>query len=349
LITFAPLILDMKFSIPNEVKIALLAIAAIVALVFGYNYLKGRGSFGSNRTFFAKYDNAQGLTEGSFVQLHGVTIGTVRKISLSPNVLVEFNISDKTINVPSDSKMVVLSDGLIGAKILGLTPGVSSTFLKEKDTLQSYSEIGMLDKLQADAGPILKNVDGVITKADGVMLKADGAITTIDNTVANVNSLLDANTKANLQSSIAGLNRSVQDFNQLSSTLAQQRQKIANTIAALETFANNLNKNNAMINSTLANVEGATKKLGEADLAGTINNLKTTLAQLDGTMGKINNNQGTLGMLINDKKLYNDMQGSLHSLDALLADLKARPGRYISFSVFGKKNKSDEPAPVVPQ
>jgi phospholipid/cholesterol/gamma-HCH transport system substrate-binding protein len=332
----------MKLSIPNEVKIALLAIASIVALVFGYNYLKGRGSFGSNRTFFAKYDNAQGLTEGSFVQLHGVTIGTVRRISLSPQVLVEFNISDKTINVPSDSKVIVLSDGLIGAKILGLTPGASTTFLKENDTLQTYKEIGMLDKLQADAGPILKNVDGVV-------LKADGAITTIDNTVANINSLLDANTKANLQSSIACLNRSVQDFNALSSSLAQQRQKIANTISALETFANNLNKNNGAINGALANVESVAKNLKDADISGTINNLKHTLSELDGTIGKINSNQGTMGMLINDKKLYNDMQGSLHSLDALLADLKARPGRYISFSVFGKKNKYDEVAPVAPQ
>ena len=336
----------MKFKIPNEIRVALLGIAALVALIFGYNYLKGRGSFGSNRTFFATYNNAQGLTEGSFVQMHGVTIGTVRKISLDPKdpskVLVEFNISDKTISVPSDSKVAVLSDGLISAKILGLLPGASTTLLKENDYVQTYKEVGMLDKLQSDAGPLLKNVDGAV-------LKADGAITTIDNTVSNINSLIDANTKANLQSAIAGLNRSTQDFNELSSSLAKQKEKIASTISSLEAFAANLNKNNAAINGTLANVQTTTKKLSDADINGTVNNLKNTLSDLNNTISKINSNQGTMGMLMNDKKLYNDLQGSLHSLDALLADLKARPGRYINFSVFGKKQKYNEPAPTTPQ
>jgi phospholipid/cholesterol/gamma-HCH transport system substrate-binding protein len=333
----------MKLRIPNEIRVALLGIAALVAFIFGFNYLKGRGTFGNNRTYYANYDNASGLTEGSFVQVNGVTIGTVKKISLHLNrVLVEFNITDKTINIPSDSKVAVLSDGLISAKILGLIPGSSATYLKENDSVLTYKNEGMMDKLQADAAPMLKNVNGVV-------MKADGAIATIDNTVANINSLLDANTKANLQSSIAGLNRSVQDFNELSNSLAMQKQKIANTISALETFANNLNKNNAAINGTMANVQATTKKLSDADINGVVDNLKKTLGQFDATINKINSNQGTMGMLINDKKLYNDLQGSLHSLDALLADLKARPGRYISFSVFGKKQKYDEPAPTVPQ
>jgi phospholipid/cholesterol/gamma-HCH transport system substrate-binding protein len=332
----------MGIKIPNEIRVAILGIAALVALVFGYNYLKGRGSFGSNRTFYAIYDNAAGLTEGSFVQINGVTIGTVRKISLVGKVLVEFNVTDKNIKVPIDSKVAVLSDGLIAAKILGLVQGTSPSMMKENDTLQTYTNIGMLDKLSENAEPMLKNIDGTVTKAST-------ALTTIDNTVNNINSLIDAQTKANLQQSIAGLNKSVNDFNQISSTLSAQRQKIASTMASLDAFAANLNKNNAAINNTMTNVQTTTKKLADVDMNGTVGQLKNTLASLDGTISKLNSNQGTLGMLVNDKKLYTDLQGSLHSLDALLADLKARPGRYISFSVFGKKQKYDEPAKVVPQ
>jgi phospholipid/cholesterol/gamma-HCH transport system substrate-binding protein len=332
----------MGIKIPNEIRVAILGIAALVALVFGYNYLKGRGTFGSNRTFYAMYDNASGLTEGSFVQINGVTIGTVRKISLVGKVLVEFNVTDKNLKIPADSKVAVLSDGLIAAKILGLVPGTSTTMMQENDTLQTFKEIGMLDKLSENAEPMLKNIDGTVTKAST-------ALATIDNTVNNINSIIDAQTKANLQQSIAGLNRSVNDFNQISSTLSAQRQKIASTMASLDAFAANLNKNNAAINSTMTNVQTTTKNLSEVDLNGTVGQLKNTLASLDGTISKLNSNQGTLGLLVNDKKLYTDLQGSLHSLDALLADLKARPGRYISFSVFGKKQKYDEPAKVAPQ
>jgi phospholipid/cholesterol/gamma-HCH transport system substrate-binding protein len=340
--TFANNFITMNFKISNEIRVAILGIAALVAVVFGYNYLKGRGSFGSNRTFFAKYDNANGLTEGSFVQINGVTIGTVRKISLANGVLVEFNITDKNIKIPLDSKVAVFSDGLIAAKILGMVPGTSTTFAKENDTLQTFKEIGTLDKLSANAEPMMKNIDGTVTKAGT-------ALASIDNTVNNINSIMDASTKANLQNSIAGLNKSVNDFNQISGTLAAQRQKIASTVASLDAFAANLNKNNAAINSTMTNVQTTTKKISELDLNSTVGELKNTLASLDGTISKINSNQGTMGMLVNDKKLYNDLQGSLHSLDALLADLKARPGRYISFSVFGKKQKYEEPVKAASQ
>ncbi len=331
----------MAVQFPKEVKIALMGIAALVALIFGVNFLKGRGKFGSNRTFYAKYDNAQGLTEGGFVQLRGVTIGNVRKVAVSQvdrsKVIVEFLITDKTINIPTDSKAIISSEGLLTAKTLNINFGTSGSYLKDLDTVNSETVIGMMDKIQNDAGPILQNVDGTV-------VQAKAAIQSIDNTVNNINSVIDANTKANLQSSIAGLNKSVQDFNVLSNSLAAQRQKIANTISSLELFAANLNKNNAGINSTVSNINATTKKLADADINGTVNSLKNTLADLDNTIQKINSNQGSLGMLMSDKKLYTNMQSSLGSLDALLADLKARPSRYINFSVFGKKNRDEAPA-----
>jgi phospholipid/cholesterol/gamma-HCH transport system substrate-binding protein len=333
----------MAFKISNEIKTALLAIIALVVFVIGYNYLRGSGAFNKNKLLYATLDNANGLTPSSFVLLHGVNIGSVKNIYLSKKELgkveIEFSVTNDA-PVPNDSKALVTSIDLFGNKAISIAPGTAATAIADKAYIASETEKGMMDKLGENAGPMMKNIDGTV-------IQAKAALTTVDNTVANINSLIDANTKANLQNSISGLNASVKDFNLLSASLAAQRQKIAGTVGALETFANNLNKNNAAINASLANVKTTTDNLSKADISATINNLKATIASLDKTLSKINDNQGTLGMLVNDKKLYNDLQGSVHSLDALLADLKAHPNRYLSFSVFGRKQKAETPAPAV--
>jgi phospholipid/cholesterol/gamma-HCH transport system substrate-binding protein len=333
----------MALKISNEIKTALLAIIALVIFVIGYNYLRGSGAFNKNKMLFATLDNANGLTPSSFVLLHGVNIGSVKNIYLSKKeigkVEIEFSVSNDA-PVPADSKALVTSIDLFGNKAITIVPGTAANAIADKAYINSEIELGMMDKLGENAGPIMKNIDGTV-------LQAKAALTTVDNTVANINSLIDANTKANLQNSISGLNASVKDFNLLSASLAAQRQKIASTVGSLETFANNLNKNNEAINASLANVKTTTDNLSKADISTTINNLKATIASLDKTLGKINDNQGTLGMLVNDKKLYNDLQGSVHSLDALLADLKAHPNRYLSFSVFGRKPKAETAAPAV--
>jgi phospholipid/cholesterol/gamma-HCH transport system substrate-binding protein len=138
----------------------------------------------------------------------------------------------------------------------------------------------------------------------------------------------------------------------LSAELAAQRSKISSTVSSLEAFAKNLNTNNQSINSTLNNVKNITdnvnktsENLAKADINQTVTNLKNTLGELDRTLAKINNNEGTVGMLVNDKKLYNDLQGTMNSLDALLADMKANPSRYVSFSLIGRKQKAATPTP----
>jgi phospholipid/cholesterol/gamma-HCH transport system substrate-binding protein len=325
----------MAFTIRNEVKTGILGVIALALFVLGFNYLKGSGLLSSSKTFYATFDDAQGLTPSSFVMQRGVQIGSVRNIYLSKKepgkVEVEFSLK-KEINIPKDSKANIMSAGLLSPVALNIMPGTSTTSYAGGEYIATEKYVGMIDKLSENAEPIMKNLDGT-------MANAKTAITTIDNTVSNINSLIDAQTKANLQQSIARLNKTTADFNTLSSSLASQREKISSTVSSLEKFASNLNSNNQNINATLANIKSTTDQINKADLTGTINNLKNTLAQLDATIANVNSDKGTVGMLLNDKKLYNDLQGSLHSLDALLADLKANPGRYLSVSVFGKKQK----------
>jgi phospholipid/cholesterol/gamma-HCH transport system substrate-binding protein len=328
--------------ITKEVRIGVIGIATLLVFILGLNFLKGRAFFGNNRSFYALYTDASGIVEGSFVKVHGVKIGTVTGIALSKKepgkVEVSFNLTDKNIFIPKDSKAIIGSDGLF-TKALIITPGAAKEALPEGSFISSAEEKDLLSKLSGNAEPILDTTKEVMTNVNG-------AVKNIDNTITNFNSLLDATTKANVKNAVVGLDKSVADFNILSASLAAQRQNIASTISSLQAFAANLNKNNSGINQTITNIEKTTKKLSDANLEGTINNMETTLAslkvtlnELNKTIAKVNNNDGSLGMLVNDKKLYNDLQKSVGSLDALLIDLKAHPNRYLSFSVFGKKDK----------
>jgi phospholipid/cholesterol/gamma-HCH transport system substrate-binding protein len=245
--------------------------------------------------------------------------------------------------------------------------GTSSEDLKDGATIETIKNSEMMDQIggiTADIKKMTENGDSLLLKKlSGTVESATGAINSVDATINNINSVVDAKTKNQLQSSIAGVQRSVNDFNILSAELAAQKARIAAIMNSLDAFTKNLNSNNAAINGTMANINKTTEllskadiggtvnnlkrttdQLAQADLSGTINNLKKTIDELNVTLGKVNSTEGTAGMLINDKKLYNDLQGSLHSLDALLGDLKTNPSRYLSFSVFGKKQKNVAPA-----
>jgi phospholipid/cholesterol/gamma-HCH transport system substrate-binding protein len=341
----------MAFKISNEVRTAILGILAIVLFVFGFNYLKGSSLLSSSKTMYAIYDEANGLTPSSFVMIKGVNIGSVQDIALSKKypgkVEVKFTVS-KDAQFPEDSRVQISNVDLFTPKCLAIIPGTGTKQAADGAVLQTQKENGLMDKL----GGVGDKIDPLVANIDGTISGAKGAISTIDNTVANINSLIDAKTKANLQQSIAGLDASVKDFNLLSAELAAQRSKISSTVSSLEAFAKNLNTNNQSINSTLNNVKNITdnvnktsENLAKADINQTVTNLKNTLGELDRTLAKINNNEGTVGMLVNDKKLYNDLQGTMNSLDALLADMKANPSRYVSFSLIGRKQKAATPTP----
>jgi phospholipid/cholesterol/gamma-HCH transport system substrate-binding protein len=329
----------MAFKISNEIRTAILGILAIVLFLFGFNYLKGSGLMSSSKTLYAIYDDAKGLTPSSFVQVQGVTVGSVKAIKLSKKypgkVEVEFNIN-KDIAIPVDSKAMIVSSDLLGNKAMSLILGTSGQKAETGAMLTTQVEVGMMDKF-AKTG---ERIDPLVANVDGTITDAKTAIHTIDATVANFNGLVNDQTKRSVQQSVAGLQTSVKDFNALSAELAAQRAKIGSTVSSLEAFAKNLNANGQAITATMNNVRATTDKLAAADITAVVGNLKNTLAELDATIAKVNNNTGTAGMLINDKKLYNDLAGSLHSLDALLADMKANPSRYVSFSLISRKPKS---------
>ncbi len=324
-------------SISKEIKIALLGICAILLFVFGYNYLKGTGLFSSSKIIKAEYDNVQGLTPASYVQLQGFNVGTVKEIALSSEhpgkVLVTMSVN-KNLAIPNDSRASIVSLDLLGTKAVNLVKGVSVNMAKENQLIQGDVALGTIESLGAAATPAIDS--------------AKATIATLNQTIHSINNILDANSQTNLKNTLADMSKTMKDFSQFANELNAQRTKITSLINSLNSFAGNLDKNGATLTKVLNNAETTTANLKKTDFEGTMSELKKTMNELQATLSKMNNGNGSMSLLMNDDKLYRNLKNTLSTANNLLADVNARPSRYINVAIFGKKNKNDCPPQPAP-
>jgi phospholipid/cholesterol/gamma-HCH transport system substrate-binding protein len=163
--------------------------------------------------------------------------------------------------------------------------------------------------------------------------KIKNTLTSLDTVLNDLHSSLDNQTRNNLKSSIAELNTTMKNFSGVSA-------KLNEVMENLNTITVNLKDHNDTINHILGNTEKVTSAIASADLQGTITSLHHSVDELGDVMAKINAGQGSLGMMLNDKKLYRNMQSVSYNLNLLMEDLRINPQRYVHFSLFGKKNKA---------
>ena len=327
----------MTFKISKEIKLALLGILSILVFIFGYKYLKGTGIFSSSKTIYAEYDNVQGLTPASYVQLKGFTVGTVNAIELSKEHRGKVKLTlfiNKDLNVPIDSKATIVSLDLLGTKAVNIELGASTTMMKDNEMIVGNIELGTIESLGASAAPVMDN--------------AKKTLASLETTVQNINNILDVNTQNNLKSSIANLNNTMKDFSQFANELNTQRTKISGLLDNLNAFSVNLNKNNNTINNVLKNAETTTSNMSKVNLETTVNELKATLGDLQTTLKKVNNGNGSLALLMNDDKLYKNLKNTLETTNNLMYDIHAHPSKYININIIGRKQKNESaptPAP----
>ena len=310
--------------ISNETKIGALAAVSIALLILGFNFLKGQTLFEHEKQIFAVFTNVNGLVKSNPVKINGFLVGKVgdlkqRDKSLSA-IIVPITLN-KEVDIPDNSVAFVDKD-LLGTTSLVIKMGNSNQIVKDGDTLVSADNPGMLDNVQAQIAP--------------AMTKLNSAIQSLEVLITNVNSVLDPNTKNNIQSVIANSAASTAALRNL---LATQTGTLAQSLANLQKFSENLNKNNEGINKTVANIETATSKLAKADIDQAIKNLENATKNLSDFTAKVNSKDGSLGMLMNDKALYNNIENTVRSLNTLLDDLRVNPKRYVNISLIGRKNK----------
>lgn len=307
----------MKFT--REIKTGMLALIAIALLIFGYSFLKGNNLLKNDRTFYALYDNVEGLMPSSPVTINGLVVGKVISIDFansSGKLIVEFNV-DNEFSFSKNSEAKVYGGGLIGGKSLAIIPvyekGMEAI---DQDTLPGRIEAGLLELVNEKLTPLQAKLEMAISDADTLL--------------TSVNGVLSVDNQKNLNSIFKDLSVTMHNFKgvskSLNTLLAGNQQKLNRTFDNLDEMSTNLNK----FSDSLSQVNIG--KLG--------NELEDVLANFDKISKDLENGNGTAGKLLKDEKLYNNLEKSTRQLELLLQDFRLNPKRYVHISVFGKNNQT---------
>ena len=312
-------------TISNETKIGALASVAIATLFFGFNFLKGKNIFEHSTKIFAVFHNVEGLENANSVKIDGFDVGSVYKISESDpdltGIIVTISLK-KDVHIPKNS-VGSISSGLISSSFIQITKGDEKEFLKNGDTLNTQDKLNLMSQIQ-------KNIDPIIGKLGSTL-------ESLDTLVKQVSSMFDPRTKNNFSAIMANLAMSTAS---LQSMLNTQTGTLAHSLRNIDTFTGALAGNGDRISKTLDNLEKTTSKLSNAKIEEAVASIQSTMNELKEVISKVNSPTGTLGMLINDKKLYQNLESTSRSLNILLDDFRVHPKRYVNISVFGKKDKS---------
>lgn len=316
--------------ISNETKIGALAAITITMLVLGFNFLKGKTFFSNDHKLFAKYTNVQSLLRSNPVFVNGMQVGSVFDIQANATmkeIVVTINLT-KRVNLPINS-VAIIKPNPLGTTSIDIKLGDATAYLKKVDTIKTQASGGIMD--------------AALERIDPVLGQVKGAVNSLDSVLANINSVVDANAKANIQVMLFNLNKTTASLTSsaasLQTLLNTQTGALAKSLNNVSSFTGNLANNNDKLTSVMSNLDKTTESFSKLEVEKTLTTLNGTITELKNTIGKLNTNTGTAGMLLNDTKLYNNLTATSNKLNLLLDDFKTNPKRYISFSVFGKKNK----------
>jgi len=326
--------------ISNETKIGALTIIAIVLLFLGFNFLKGKSLFKTGFYLYAKFPESNGLVASNIVTINGFQAGTVSKITASKD-LKEIDVEVKLnqqYDIPDNSTANIASNPL-GASSLEITLGESKNLMQSKDTLLTVMTPGLLGQVGSQIRPLAESAKNTLQHIDTVM--------------QNINQVMDSSSKEHLQQMVANLSVVTKNLTQttalLNKALDLQTGAFAGSIKNINSFTENLAANNVKFDSVMNNLNVATGKLAQVDLAATLDKLNGSMEQLSDIMKKANSTDGSLGALLNDRELYNNFNRTAKSLQTLLDDLRVHPKRYVNISVFGKKDKGNYLEKPLPQ
>jgi phospholipid/cholesterol/gamma-HCH transport system substrate-binding protein len=310
--------------ISNETKIGALTAVAITVLILGFNFLKGKSLTSHKNKLYAVFPNVEGLVVSNPVFINGLQVGKVAELQERDKnisgIVVTVTLS-KEVNIPRNS-IASISSELLGTTSLKIHLGTGTAYTRDGDTLYTKKVMGALDQFQSSISPAIDNINKTLGSVDDLLQK--------------INTIFDPNTRNNLQTIVANLALSTKSLEQL---LNAQTGLLAKSLVNLESLTRGLARNTGKIDTTLLNLQSVTGKLNNAKIEEAVDNLSKTLERLEHAVAKLDSKEGTAGMLLNDRQLYDDFRKSVRSLNTLLDDVRVNPKRYVNISVFGRKDK----------
>jgi len=303
--------------ITKEIKAGILVIASISLFIWGYSYLKGKDILNDYKTFFVKYDNVEGLASTAPITINGLVVGQVSGIKLQPNgeILVQLQIKND-FPFSKSSVVAIYEPGLIAGKQLQIIPNFKDNSLAVSgDTLTSSVKKGLTDLVSDKLAPLQQKIEKMIVNADLLL--------------TNLNEVLDTKSKENLKNSISNLSKTIEGINSV----------VDNANSILLNNKGNIDKTLTNLNKVSTDFSKISDSLSKANITKVVTNLEKTLSNVDKIMNDLQSGKGSLGKMVNDDALYNNLEKTSKELELLLQDLRLNPTRYVNVSLFGKKNK----------
>jgi phospholipid/cholesterol/gamma-HCH transport system substrate-binding protein len=300
----------------REIKTAILVIASILLFIWGYSFLKGKDLFNSYKTLFVEYENVEGLSSSANVTLNGLVIGRVKGISINEktgNLLVKLQI-DTDFPISKSSTALIYEPGFIGGKQIAIQPNFEDKSLAvDGEHLKGEVKQGLTEKVGDKLVPLQEKLEKLMVSAD--------------NLIVGINNVLDKKGQEDLKVSLAELSKTMEQFHKASLSM--------NTI--LDDNKTQIKGVVSNFNKVSGNFSKISDSLNKADLGKTVRNLNNTLTKVNGVLSGLESGKGTMGKMLKDEALYNNLNKTSKELELLLQDVRLYPTRYINVSLFGKK------------
>lgn len=326
----------MEFKFSKEVATGFFVILAIGLLVAGINFLKGNSFFGGDDYYYAYFPNSGQVTPATDVVVNGVIVGKVLDVQLTDDkdslkrVIIRFNIQDKNFKIPVGSTVEagaidLFSKGLI----VRANPDISKGFYEPGNEVPGIVLTDITTQVKSYVDPIAQKLQLIMTS--------------VDKTVTDLSAFWDTTASSEMESSLREVKLAIKKFgnaaSEIEALVVEEKVKLSRIMSNVQDITYNLKKSNDTVKAIVGNVKRITDDLVTADFKGVIENAKNTLAKVNTSLEAANNGEGTLGKLLGDESLYNELVRTNQELQNLVNDLQVHPERYIHFSVFGAKTK----------
>lgn len=316
----------------------------IVLLVLGYSYLKGKNLFNKSTILYVEYERIDGLGLSSPVLIKGLDIGQVLKLEIieegERRILATLEVNN-SVAIPKNSVARLISSDLLGTKAIQLEiPANEDETIGIKNVQSGDTLLGAIQ---------LTLMEEVSKQVDPVRIRAQQLLGSIDSIITTVHYFLSAENMSKVDSSFSSLQSTLANFSEASFLIKNETHRLHAIFSSFQSISQNLEENNKAITKIINNISDISDSVKKSEIIATINNANQMIQDVNEITTKINNGEGTIGMLIHNDSLYLKITQTAASLDALLVDVKESPRRYFSLISFGsgkrkdkKKNKSKE-------